>query len=689
MLAVAEGAPAPAGDTAVSTAPRGANLPDETLEGAAAWEALEEALAQGVWLGVYVDDGALDGTLFGLDTTAWVALSGGWEVDAPAGCDASGALCVVDATGAAVPPAPVAEGAPVLRATSADGLPIPAGSASAEAARVLCFRGDDALRALAACYGRGRVATFDAKDDLHRLVPVDSSEPAELDVDVLDPTRMFDAGVAAYLLDSDRADFAPDALVRSYLPWELPQLEYPQAEAGAKRSKGKPLAPEPGSVDRRGIACAVSALILRAQLGAMLARDGAAAAMACIEMPLVTCLVTLERNGMSVSVPRLRELSAELDQQLGRIKARVFEAAGGEFNLDSPAQLSAVLFETLGLPTRDPETGRPLKKTKKGFYSTNAKMLASFAETEPVVADVLEYRERVKIKSTYLDTLPLQVRGDRRVHTTYNQKVTATGRLSSSDPNLQNIPVRSDLGRMVRTAFVPACHGNVILSCDYSQIELRLLAHLSEDPGLIDAFMSGEDFHRETAARVFGIAPSEVTPFERSRAKAVNFGIVYGQTAWGLSQTLKISAPEAQDMIDRYYRTYPRVRGYLDEQVAFAHEHGWVATMFGRKRHVPDIESRIPAMRQFAERTAMNHPMQGSAADIIKLAMVRVQRRLVEEGFAAKMIVQVHDELDFDCPRDEVEALSAMVRREMQGVVRLRVPLLVSCETGETWAEAK
>ena len=316
-------------------------------------------------------------------------------------------------------------------------------------------------------------------------------------------------------------------------------------------------------------------------------------------------------------------------------------------------------------------------------------MLESLARTEPVVADVLEYRERVKIKSTYLDTLPLQIRGDGRVHTTYNQTVTATGRLSSSDPNLQNIPVRSELGRLVRTAFVPGDESSVLLSCDYSQIELRLLAHLSEDPGLVEAFTEGEDFHASTAARVFGVPRGEVTPEQRSRAKAVNFGIVYGQTAWGLSQSLKISAAEAQEMIDRYYRTYPGVRAYLDGQVAFAREHGWVATMFGRKRHVPDIFSRVPNVKQFAERTAMNHPMQGSAADIIKLAMAKVCRRLAAEGFRARMIVQVHDELVFDCPLDEVSPLSAMVRDEMQGVVSLRVPLTVSCATGKTWAEAK
>ena len=279
--------------------------------------------------------------------------------------------------------------------------------------------------------------------------------------------------------------------------------------------------------------------------------------------------------------------------------------------------------------------------------------------------------------------------GDGRVHTQYNQTSTATGRLSSSDPNLQNIPIRSELGRMVRAAFVPEDpDASCILGCDYSQIELRLYAHLSQDVGLIAAFTDGEDFHAETAARVFGVPPSEVTPEMRSRAKAVNFGIVYGQQAYGLSTSLGISFVEAQDMIDRYYIQFPGVRAYLDGLVAFAHEHGWVETMYGRKRHIPELYAKVPSIRSFGDRTAMNHPMQGSAADIIKIAMARVARRMEAEGFKARMIVQVHDELDFDCPLDEVEALSALVREEMTGVAQLRVPLVVSCDTGRSWAEA-
>ncbi len=686
VLAVGARAGAAGTPDGAAKTPAGANLPDGPVEGEAAWKALEGALAEGSWAGVYVDDGAAEGTLFGLDTTAWVALDAGWElaVDAP---ERLSPLRAADPCDMGEPQA----GAVPLAGVSFDGRPIPAGRRSDRAARVLRFVGGDALEALARLYTHGRVASFAVKEDLHRLVPVDSADPARIDAAALRPDAMFDVAVASYLLDSNRSDYAPDALVRSYLPWELPVLAYPEGgQAGCRTRGGRPPVPEPESVERRGVAAAAAALALRPLLAAMLENDGLAGCMGSIEMPLVPTLVALERSGMGVSLPRLQELADELDGQIEAVKARIYGAAGGAFNIDSPAQLSGVLFDTLGLSTHDPETGRPLKKTKRGYYSTNAKMLESFAQTEPVVADVLEYRERVKIKSTYLDTLPRQARlyGDGRVHTTYNQTVTATGRLSSSDPNLQNIPVRSELGRMVRTAFVPS-EGAVILACDYSQIELRLLAHLSEDPGLVDAFTHGEDFHAETAARVFGIDPAQVTPEQRSRAKAVNFGIVYGQTAWGLSQSLRISAAEAQDMIDRYYATYPRVRGYLDEQVAFARKHGWVATMFGRKRRVPDIHSRVPNVKQFAERTAMNHPMQGSAADIIKLAMVRVQRRLAEEGFRAKMIVQVHDELDFDCPCDEVDALAELVRCEMQDVVELRVPLVVSCETGATWAEAK
>ena len=625
---------------------QGPNLPAEPLQGQAAWDCLKQACSRDAWVGAFFDEGQDTGSLFGSAQTLWFACTSGWQM---------------------------AEGAP-----------------SQEPACLLRFDGDDALEALLAAYESCKVVSFDTKADLRRLYPLDSSESARLDAAVFASTRsseVFDAGVAAYLLDSDRSDFEPSVLVGAFLPWSLPALEFP---AAPKKGRGVPApAPTEESSAARGACAAVSLLALREVLDGLLEQDGTKVCMTDIEMPLVAVLAVLERNGMKVDPEVLAHQSGLLTGQIEQIRSRIFDLAGQEFNIDSPAQLSGVLFDTLGLPTRDPETGRPLKKTKTGFYSTNAKLLESFACDYPVVADVLDYRERVKIKSTYLDALPRQILGDGRVHTTYNQTVTATGRLSSSDPNLQNIPVRSDLGRMVRTAFVPAGPDNVILSCDYSQIELRLLAHLSGDEGLVEAFLSGEDFHRETASKVFAVPAAEVTPAQRSRAKAVNFGIVYGQTAWGLSQTLKISAAEAQEMIDRYYATYPGVRVYLNDQVELARKQGFVQTMFGRKRHVPNIAARVPAVRQFAERTAMNHPMQGSAADIIKLAMVRVQRKLLEGAFKAKMIVQVHDELDFDCPRSEVEALQEMVVEQMQGVARLRVPLLVSCSIGQNWAEAK
>ena len=662
------GAAASAGAGADGAAGQGAGqamapkLPDAPIEGPAAWERLRAAIGEGAWLGVFVDEAQDSGSLFDLDQALYVALSSGWEVEAPA--DAGLAR--------------TAQGAPVP----------PEGHAAEREAEVLRFEGDDVTAALLEAYRDGHVVSFSVKDDLHALIPVDSSQPALLDATALDPTRMFDVSVAAYLLDSNRSDFEQASVVAAYLPFELPAApELPKAGKGRKSAQAAG-ASDP-EADRRArqhvaVACAAATLALHEALSPMLDADGSRACFDDIEMPLVPALLVLERAGMSVSLPRLAELSAELGGQIDAIRARIFEAAGGEpFNLDSPMQLSQVLFERLGLPTKG------LKKTQRGYYSTNAKVLDELAHDWPIVADILEYRERAKIKSTYLDALPLQVQGDGRVHTQYNQTVTATGRLSSSNPNLQNIPIRSELGRMVREAFVPADpQSSCILGCDYSQIELRLLAHLSQDPGLIAAFTEGEDFHAETAARVFGVAPAQVTPEMRSRAKAVNFGIVYGQQAYGLSTSLGISFAEAQDMIDRYFIQFPMVRAYLDGLVAFAHEHGWVETMYGRKRHIPEVFSRMKPVREFGERTAMNHPMQGSAADIIKMAMARVRRRMDAEGLRAKMIVQVHDELDFDCPLDEVQAVSELVREEMTGVVELRVPLVVSCDTGRSWAEA-
>jgi DNA polymerase-1 len=366
------------------------------------------------------------------------------------------------------------------------------------------------------------------------------------------------------------------------------------------------------------------------------------------------------------------------------LRKRAEAEAGEEFNLDSPKQLGVILFDKLKLPAT--------KKGRTGF-STGAAVLAELKPLHPLPGIMLEYRELAKLKSTYLDALPQLVATDGHIHTTFNQSVAATGRLSSSDPNLQNIPVRTELGRRIREAFIPdpTCFAQgeaVFLSADYSQIELRLLAHLSGDEGLIEAFAHGADFHAATAARVFGIDVSEVTPRLRSRAKAVNFGIVYGQQAYGLSQSLGVSFSEAGEMINRYFKAYPQVRSYLDSVVEQARDLGWVATMYGRKRHIHELKSSNSNLRSFGERTAMNHPMQGSAADIIKLAMIEISRRLHAEGFESQMILQIHDELDFNCAASEKERLAAMVKEVMENVAQLKVPLLVEVSTGANWALA-
>ena len=525
------------------------------------------------------------------------------------------------------------------------------------------LEGDEALELLAQVVRTGNLVAGDVKAVLHTLCPADSSQPALVEPHEVASKRIFDTGVAAYLIDSDHvqvASFAVPDLTEHYLQTTLPEPtdELPQAALEA-----------------------AAALALHPVLVDALEKDGSASLMSDIEMPLLPVLLAMERTGLAADATILHEQSAELGAEIDQMVERIYEAAGEKFNIDSPMQLSHVLFDVRGLPTYG------LKKTRSGFYSTNAKVLSDLSY-DPVVADVLDYRERAKIKSTYLDALPALIKGDGRIHTSLNQTVAATGRLSSSEPNLQNIPTRSALGHRVRTAFtVP--EDSVFLACDYSQIELRLLAHLSADEHLVAAFNEGEDFHAATAARVFGVPVDQVTPQLRSRAKAVNFGIVYGQQAFGLASSLKIARTEAQSMIDRYFEAYPGVDAFLKEQVAFAKAHKYVSTMYGRKRHTKDIDSRNFQLRSFAERTAMNHPMQGTAADIIKIAMVRVAERLRAEGLHAKLVLQIHDELDFEVPKDEVEALSALVRETMEGVAELRVPLLADVSVGNNWAEAK
>ena len=507
----------------------------------------------------------------------------------------------------------------------------------------------------------GRLASADVKGLIHVLSPMDSSEEERFSPTDADPERIFDVAVAAYLLESDKPSFEAADLAHEYLSAELP---------------------EPTDDLPAAALAAVASRLLQPVLAQKLADDGSAELFSQIEMPLLPVLAQMEREGLGVDTAVLAEQSAELGAEISGMVDHIRVEAGEDFNLDSPQQLSHVLFDVLGLPTFG------LKKTKRGFYSTNAKVLADLAADHAIVAEVLEYRERAKIKSTYLDALPALVRGDGRIHTTLNQTVAATGRLSSSDPNLQNIPTRSELGHRVRQAFtVP--EGSVFLACDYSQIELRLLAHLSGDEHLVAAFNSGADFHAATAARVFGVPVDEVTPQLRSRAKAVNFGIVYGQQAFGLASSLKIPRAEAQEMIDRYFEAYPGVRAYLDESVRLAHERGYAVTMYGRKRHIKEFRQRNKQLIAFGERTAMNHPMQGTAADIIKIAMTRVERRLREEALRSKLVLQIHDELDLEVPVDELEVVSRLVEETMEGVAELKVPLIAEVSYGKNWAEAK
>ena len=599
---------------------------DADALGAVAAE-VSRAIEAGEWVAAVVDDEKEEGALFGLTRTLWLATSKGLfaleEGDSGAAAEVEG-FNFVHGVIAGV---------------------------------------------LARLFMEGRVASPDMKALLHELSPVDSSEPELMDPLAVDSTRIFDTVVAAYLLDSDRSEFDEAYLSDTYLQMALP------AARGAEGAGED--APAPAA------RTAALTLALVAPLREFMARENAANVFDGIEMPLVPVLAKMERAGMLVDPDRLHSLSEGLATQISEVERSIRDLAGDEtFNIGSPMQLSHVLFDVMGLPTKG------LKKTKRGYYSTNAKVLSDLARDHEIVRLILDWREKSKIKTTYLDTLGPLRRGDGRVHTTYNQTITATGRLSSSDPNLQNIPTRSELGRTVKTAF-SAGEGSVFLAVDYSQIELRLLAHLSGDEHLVRAFNEGEDFHAETAARVFGVPVSEVTPDLRSRAKAVNFGIVYGQQAYGLSQSLHISMAEARDMIDRYYEAYPGVRTFLDNVVARAKQTGYAETMYGRRRHIPELKAKNPQLRGFGERTAMNHPMQGTAADIIKIAMARVSRRLEEEGFAAHMILQVHDELDFECPVNEVERLTAMVRDVMEHVVDLRVPLIAEASTGITWADAK
>ncbi len=520
------------------------------------------------------------------------------------------------------------------------------------------FEGTEALETFTSVLTQGCFAALDVKSALHRVYPSDASAKTYVSEEDIRTMDAFDAGLAAYALNSSKSPYTYESLAETYLGGALPETK----------------------TDAEYVAvCARIVRELPQCLSDALKKDDSFNVYHDIDLPLVAVLTFMERTGAAIDCVKLEDLGKSTEIELGKLADEIYALAGEEFNIDSPKQLSHILFDVIGL--------KPLKKTQRG-YSTDASVLKELSKVHELPSKVLRYRELAKIKSTYIDALPRMCANDGRVHTQFNETVTTTGRLSSSDPNLQNIPVRTDFGRKIRGCFVPLYDNSFFMSADYSQIELRLLAHLSGDEHLRAAFNSGADFHSATAARVFGVPVEDVTPQLRSRAKAVNFGIVYGQQAFGLAQSLDIPFDEAKDIIDRYYEAYPGVRTYLDDTVAQAKKCGYATTMFGRKRHITELKAKNVQQRNFGERTAMNHPMQGSAADIIKLAMSEVEYRLHDEGFEARLMLQVHDELDFSVPKDEVERLSDMVREVMSGVVQLSVPLVVDVSWGATWVDA-
>ena len=400
-----------------------------------------------------------------------------------------------------------------------------------------------------------------------------------------------------------------------------------------------------------------------------------------VELPLSQVLKEMQDAGVRIDVPMLKMAEEQLTQELVSIEQEIYSSVGLTFNVNSPKQVGEVLFDHLKLDAK-------AKKSKTGQYSTSEEVLLALKPKHPVVGMILEYRELKKLISTYISALPTYINPDTgKIHTTYNQTVTATGRLSSSNPNLQNLPIRSERGQLIRQAVIPD-DGCLFLSADYSQIELRLMAHFSQDPHLVQAFRSGQDIHAATAAKIFNVPIEEVTKDQRRQAKTANFGIIYGISAFGLAQQLDCSRSEAKDLIDGYFAAFPGVIDYIERQKELARRQGYAVTLFGRKRYLPDIVSHNATVRSFAERNAVNSPIQGTAADIIKMAMVTIHQRLKEEGLKAQMIMQVHDELNFNVPENEVDRVREIVVNEMQNVVHLTVPLIADCGVGENWLQA-
>ncbi len=480
----------------------------------------------------------------------------------------------------------------------------------------------------------------------------------------------FDAALAAYLLEPTASSYDLDRLTERYCGFTI----------GGDADNGQlSLLTDDAQTLARTASEASALFCLRDALTPLLERDGLTKVFREIELPLCPVLARMEQAGFLVDKKALHDFGAVLSAQINTLEGQIYDEAGMKFNINSPKQLGEVLFDKLLLPAP--------KKTKTG-YSTGAEVLEKLRSMHPIIGLVLEYRELTKLKSTYADGLQKVVGPDGRIHTSFQMTVTATGRLSSVEPNLQNIPIRRELGGEIRKMFT-ASEGCTLVDADYSQIELRILAHISGDETMQNAFRNGEDIHRITAAQVLGVAPEEVTSHQRSQAKAVNFGIVYGISAYSLSEDIGVSVPEARDYINTYFARYHGVRDYMERVVREAKESGAAVTMFGRRRPLPELSAGNFNLRSFGERVARNMPIQGTAADIMKLAMVNVQRALDASGLSARLLLQVHDELIAECPVEEAEAVRALLVREMEGAAKLSVPLTVDAHVGKTWFEAK
>ena len=489
---------------------------------------------------------------------------------------------------------------------------------------------------------------------------------------------LFDTMIAHYLINPDMRHNM-DLLSETYLGYTPIAIESLIGKGKAQRSMRTVALEE---VKEYAVEDADVTWQLKDVFKAELPKVNAQKVYADLEMPLLKVLAAMEREGVTLDVAYLKEYSKTLDAEIAQLEATITEQAGTPFNLASPKQLGDILFEKLKIDSKP-------KKTKTGQYATSEEVLAPFAAKHKIVADILEWRQVQKLKSTYVDALPLEVNPRTgRVHTTYMQTVAATGRLSSNNPNLQNIPIRTERGQRVRKAFIARNSDYVLLSADYSQIELRIIAALSEEHNMIESFLHGEDIHRATAAKVFNVPLEAVTRQQRSHAKTVNFGIIYGVSAFGLSAQTDLSRSQSKELIDTYYATYPNLRNYIQKQIHFAQEHGYVETVLGRRRYLPDIHSRNQVVRGAAERNAVNAPIQGSAADIIKIAMIRIYDLLQAQQLQTRMLLQVHDELVFDVPKTELEIVKPLIKEAMESAFTLAVPLVADLGVGANWLDA-